>query len=273
MLLFKRACFCTCLGIVVLAAACSRTQSHPEVAAAPVDSTTTQTPSEPAEDQSSDEVASKDDTDESPEETVTPNSADEEEVNPAYEEFMRNTTGFEEDRRDANVAKQNADALMASELTKQGNARNNKWVKQPDANIYWLRCPIGQEWNGKTCVGKQLSFDWKSAKKACPAGYKLPTAYDYLMLADGESDYKKYYVVRGYRDVEAGGCERRRDTCARLFGSNLSWYWTATASPCRKTSANIPCKRKSLAYIMAFSQHQLLVYDKSKMMHVRCVRK
>lgn len=36
-------------------------------------------------------------------------------------------------------------------------------VTDNQTGITWMRCAIGQSWNGSTCVGKATTYDWQSA--------------------------------------------------------------------------------------------------------------
>ncbi len=35
--------------------------------------------------------------------------------------------------------------------------------KDPQTGLIWMRCSIGQEWNGSTCIGTPIEFNWKDA--------------------------------------------------------------------------------------------------------------
>lgn len=45
-------------------------------------------------------------------------------------------------------------------LMKKGMWRDQK------TNLVWMRCSLGQTWDGKTCVGKAIAYTWDEAIKA-----------------------------------------------------------------------------------------------------------
>ena len=40
-------------------------------------------------------------------------------------------------------------------------------VLDTQANLQWMRCALGQTWNGQTCVGEAKQFNWNDAIKNC----------------------------------------------------------------------------------------------------------
>lgn len=65
---------------------------------------------------------------------------------------------------------------------------SGQW-RDPATNLIWMRCNIGQQWNGKTCVGDAKSmtgFEAKDFEKALKHGngfaghtdWRLPTPYE-----------------------------------------------------------------------------------------------
>lgn len=54
-------------------------------------------------------------------------------------------------------------------------------------NLIWLRCSIGQAWNGETCTGTAKSYDWKAALiavKAIGKGYRIPNIKELQSLVE-----------------------------------------------------------------------------------------
>ena len=95
-------------------------------------------------------------------------------------------------------------------------------VKQPGANLYWLRCPVGQTWNGSSCSGSKKKMSWNSAKSACPSGYRLPTRQEFVDLLGGcDSE-----VRRG----KYGDCNKCSESsnCSSMFASDTGWYWSSS---------------------------------------------
>jgi len=46
--------------------------------------------------------------------------------------------------------------------------------------LMWMRCSLGQEWNGKTCSGNAASFSWGDGLKAA-AGHKFTGHTDWRL--------------------------------------------------------------------------------------------
>lgn len=51
-----------------------------------------------------------------------------------------------------------AHAISDAELMKQGIWRD------PKTGLMWDRCSVGQSWNGTTCTGTAIQFNWQDAK-------------------------------------------------------------------------------------------------------------
>ncbi len=107
-------------------------------------------------------------------------------------------------------------------IRKRCKRNTNPEVKQPSAGLYWQRCPIGQSWNGTECLGKAKKMSWENAKKACPAGYRLPTREEIVELL-GKCDNPVRNGKWGY----CNSCDTSK-SCDGLFESDKGWYWTST---------------------------------------------
>ncbi len=42
----------------------------------------------------------------------------------------------------------------------------NGTLTDTQSNRVWLRCALGMKWNGTTCEGKTLTYDWRSSNDA-----------------------------------------------------------------------------------------------------------
>jgi hypothetical protein len=99
--------------------------------------------------------------------------------------------------------------------------RGRAEVNQPGTDLNWLRCAVGQTWDGKACTGAAPAKDWSAAMTACPAGYRLPTAAEFGTLL-GCPDEK------GTPAGEAATCRacQREPACLGLFGQDAGKYWS-----------------------------------------------
>ena len=43
---------------------------------------------------------------------------------------------------------------------------DNGTVTDTETKIIWMRCALGQKWDGKTCAGKAHEYNWQEAKDA-----------------------------------------------------------------------------------------------------------
>jgi uncharacterized caspase-like protein len=86
----------------------------------------------------------------------------------------------ETERQEALVKKQEELAKKAEELRLEAekNKAEDGWktinryqvkddlVKDTKTSLMWMRCSLGQDWNGKTCKGKATEYTWDDAMKA-----------------------------------------------------------------------------------------------------------
>ncbi len=99
---------------------------------------------------------------------------------------------------------------------------NHEEIIQPGTNLYWLKCPVGQTWNGSSCIGNAKNMDWKAAKKSCPSGYRLPTKQEFIDLLGG-CDSNALEKSLGY----CNKCSLSSN-CNSMFSSDSLWYWSSS---------------------------------------------
>jgi hypothetical protein len=144
-------------------------------------------------------------------------------------------------------------------------------VQENGTRVRWLRCPVGQTWNGTSCTGLKTAMDWKTAKRGCPSGYRLPTIHEYLSLLCGKADdYLQYLASRGH-DIDSHGCKSctHGQKCAEMFGPDASWYWTATDINCRGDNN---CKKDHYVYGAAFYSGVFEPHPAASKFFARCVK-
>ena len=155
-----------------------------------------------------------------------------------------------------NSVPSNAATSPSPQPTSTGTASSNRSdeVKQPDTNLYWLRCPVGQTWNGSSCSGEAKTMTWNAAKSACPSGYRLPTRQEFVdLLGDCDSNV---------RSGKYGYCKKcsASSSCSSMFLSDTGWYWSSSPDD------------DSLAWPVLFSSGVVLSYAIGHDSYVRCVR-
>ncbi len=97
-------------------------------------------------------------------------------------------------------------------------------VQQPGTALFWLRCPLGQHWNGKRCRGRaSRDVRWDTATEACPAGYRLPTREEFVRLLGT--------CRPGVKEGGRGYCSpcQRSGNCLSMFGRDRLMYWSSTS--------------------------------------------
>ena len=64
-------------------------------------------------------------------------------------------------------AEQNCrDNLEESTPTSRFIFNDNGTVTDKDTKITWMRCAMGQKWDGNTCTGKAQAYSWQEARDA-----------------------------------------------------------------------------------------------------------
>jgi hypothetical protein len=116
-------------------------------------------------------------------------------------------------------------------------------------NLQWMRCALGQTWDGKTCVGNAAKFNWDDAHKAAiqnrHAGHddwRLPTI-----------DELKTLVVKGQEPT----------IDQQAFPNTPSWFFWS-GSPVAVDASN--------AWIVGFNYGYADYYFRNNGGHVRLVR-
>lgn len=114
-------------------------------------------------------------------------------------------------------------------------------VYDKETNLVWMRCSIGQTWDGKTCNGKAQFFTWNEAIKlknnfAGNSKWRLPTVgeLDSLVFCS-EGRTPSVLPINGKYDVSTNGtCKtdyHQQPTIDLLAFPNTPiawWYWSST---------------------------------------------
>ncbi|EIA3112227.1 DUF1566 domain-containing protein [Vibrio cholerae] len=144
-------------------------------------------------------------------------------------------------------------ALSSSEQ-KQPTATVNKYVVNPNGTVYdketnltWMRCSLGQTWDGKTCTGEAKSASWNYAmlmhSSDGPEAWRLPTIEELESIV---------YCSEGRKLSARPEGRYVRDTNGKCLGDNyqrptidlfvfpntpLEGYWSS--SPYARGSADV----------------------------------
>jgi hypothetical protein len=98
---------------------------------------------------------------------------------------------------------------------------NSYEVRQPGTDVFWLRCPIGQKWDGSSCKGEPQKVEkFSEAENLCPSSYRLPTIEEFVSLLGPCSEHN----MSGTIDY-CEGCNVV-EICGKMFGADAGVYWS-----------------------------------------------
>ncbi|HFG1793859.1 Lcl C-terminal domain-containing protein [Vibrio cholerae] len=122
----------------------------------------------------------------------------------------------------------------------------NKYVVNPNGTVYdketnltWMRCSLGQSWDGKTCTGEAKKYTWYDATKltyqfAGSTAWRVPTVEELDSLV---------YCSKGRKPAARPNGKYVKDTDGECLGDNYqkptinisafprtpdSWYWSSS---------------------------------------------
>lgn len=111
-------------------------------------------------------------------------------------------------------------------------------VKDTVTGLMWMRCSLGQEWNGKTCQGEEKEYTWdnamkKSRKVSSYLGYRdwrLPSIQELKTLVHCTSEKPEKWNARVSFDSDDACQGSYHPTIfSEAFPNASSWYfWSST---------------------------------------------
>ena len=162
------------------------------------------------------------------------------------------------------------------ELMKKGMWRD------PKTNLVWMRCSLGQTWDGNTCIGKAKEYAWQKAldaakklnKKGGFGGYS-----DWVVPHIEELPTILYCSTKAFRSsmripTKAGGEKIFRDLCQdedfqrptinqTIFPhTGIGGYWSSLTA----------AKNSGEAWYVYFNEGGIIYSDKNEGLFVRLVR-
>jgi hypothetical protein len=125
---------------------------------------------------------------------------------------------------------------------------------EPD--LTWMRCSLGQVWNGTTCTGTPATYTWKSAQDAA----------NKLNREGGYANHHDWHVpqIRELASIIERQCSNPRINLALFPATPAAYFWTTTMRP---GSA----KDDPFAYAISFGSEGPRHMSKEKMLNVRLV--
>jgi hypothetical protein len=134
-------------------------------------------------------------------------------------------------------------------------------VKDTVTSLIWMRCSLGQTWDGRTCSGTAKEYTWQEAMNAAKhfeyAGYsdwRLPTIDELKSLV---------YCSHGY-DMASCSDNSKSPTIRDEFpNTSVDWFWSSSHHPDGGSGDAV------VNFTNGFSSYS---YDKSSDNLVRLVR-
>ena len=84
------------------------------------------------------------------------------------------------------------DAILATSAESSFTVHNDGTVIDTRTGLMWMRCSLGQKWDGKTCSGQAAIYSWAAGLKAAAsqnfAGYsdwRLPNKNELESIVEG----------------------------------------------------------------------------------------
>lgn len=125
---------------------------------------------------------------------------------------------------------------------------------EPD--LTWMRCSLGQIWNGTTCTGTPTSYTWQSAQDAAIK----------LNHGGGYANHNDWHVpqIRELATITERQCSNPRINLALFPATPAAYFWTTTMRPGA-------VKDDSYAFAISFGSDGPAHFNKEKMLFVRLV--
>jgi hypothetical protein len=123
-----------------------------------------------------------------------------------------------------------------------------------DTGLTWMRCSLGQNWNGSACFGDAKSYTWSAAKEQ-------------IKINNSGSGFANHNDWRLPRLPELAGIIERECKDPRI---NLTLFPNAPALPF--WSASVKKGNDKMAYALSFGNEGVLVLNKETTHLIRLVR-
>ncbi len=153
---------------------------------------------------------------------------------------LGNFTLFEDEKKRKIADEEQARKLMPITDTYRSNPiRSKDFVPQGDGTVLdkrtgltWMRCNLGQRWNGSTCSGKAKKYKWEEAKNACGSyagknDWRLPSLWELETLVYCSSREDKGRNDKGFLK-SCKGKYAKPTLVQKAFPNSHDWTWSST---------------------------------------------
>lgn len=128
-------------------------------------------------------------------------------------------------------------------------------VTDIQSRLTWMRCSLGQSWNGSTCTGMPAIYTWQSARDEAA---RLDRNGGYA----GRHDWRVPQIPELAMIVERQ-CANPRTNIALFPATPAAYFWTATT---RRGSG-----METFAYVLSFGEQGATYKSKTEVFSVRLV--
>ena len=123
-----------------------------------------------------------------------------------------------------------------------------------ESGLTWMRCALGQQWSGDTCVGRAQSYTWQAAQQQVMA----------LNQHGGYADHADWRMPKlpELASIIERQCAYPRINISLFPNTQPVFFWSANAKP----------GSESLGYALSFGPEGVSVMNRETLSHVRLVR-
>ncbi|TWI71739.1 uncharacterized protein DUF1566 [Desulfobotulus alkaliphilus] len=151
---------------------------------------------------------------------------------------------------------------------------NNKdgSVTDRETGLQWMRCSLGQSWDGNTCLGDTQKYSWDEANKAATdhffadKNWRLPTIEELDSLVSCSSGRRDFFKKTSSGEPYGGNCQGdflKPSINTKAFPNTMdSWYWSSSSN----------MEDENYAWNLSFYYGSIESSYKTNELHVRLVR-
>jgi len=146
-----------------------------------------------------------------------------------------------------------ADPIRSTDMQRFDDNHNGT-LTDIDSGLTWMRCALGQRWEGNTCLGQPERYTWQSALQAARQFNQL----------NGYAEYKDWRVprVQELAGIVERHCKNPRINLQLFPTTTATYFWSVNTKP----------KTYDQAYVMDFGSEGVTTLLKSDQALVRLVR-
>lgn len=160
-------------------------------------------------------------------------------------------------------------AAVGQSIDGRYQAHTNGTLTDQHTGLMWMRCSVGQQWNGVSCTGSASRHSWDNAMATAKAleyaGYsdwRVPTREELDSIVHCSSGRRSGFNSNGYGGHCQGDYAKPTVSLAAFPNTPDTWYWSS--SPYGQSNVN--------AWVMGAADGGLSGSYRSTPLRVRLVR-